>query len=282
MSRRRKHRPPPPTIRAPVVDSHCHLEPEAYGGEEALEGVIERAWHGGLRALVAIGAGYGTGSARQAVEMAQRHPDRIRATVGLHPHHARLADRALWRELRALAETPWVTAVGETGLDFHYDRSPRAVQRRVLEEHAALAAALDLPLVIHDRESGGEALRVLERAGAFLGPGVLFHCFSGGPEELEQVLSAGAWISLPGIVTFPKATAMHEVARRVPLSRLMVETDAPFLAPVPWRGRRNEPAHVRYTVAHVARLRDADPESVAEATAHNAARFFQLPGFPVS
>lgn len=275
MSKKGKVRPPLPVIGAPVVDSHAHLEAEPYGGEEVVEEIIAQAFGAGLVGIVAIGSGYGPGSGRRAVDLARRHPGRIRATVGIHPHQARLWDGAVADLVRQMAREPEVVAIGEAGLDFHYDFSPRDDQRRALGAQVLLAREAGLPLVIHDRESAGETLRIREGEGAFSGNGVLVHCFSGSAEEMERWVALGAYISLPGVVTWERTVSSHEVARAVPLDRLLVETDAPFLAPEPWRGHRNVPAYTLYTVAAIARLRGVDPEVVARATTANAARFFR-------
>jgi len=212
------------------------------------------------------------------VSLAARRGPRVRAVVGIHPHDARLASAEALARVRALARRPEVVAVGEVGLDFHYDLSPRDDQRVALRAQVALALDLGLPLVVHDRESAGETFEILSDQGAFGGAGVLFHCFSGTREEAIAVVAAGGCLSIPGIVTYPRADALREVAARVPADRYLVETDAPYLAPEPWRGHRNEPAWVLYTVAAVARVRGETPESVALDTARNAARFFRSPG----
>ena len=201
MGRRKKKtpRPPPPAIHAPVMDSHCHLEPETYGGDAGVDTIVQRAVDAGVCGMVAIGSGYGQGSIDNAIAVARRHPQRVWATAGLHPHQASQGDETLLDHLRRVA--PEVVAIGEIGLDFHYDHSPRPVQRDIFRRQIALALAAHLPLVIHDRESDGEALQILLESGAFQGAGVLFHCFSGPVGEMHAIVSAGGYVSLPGVVT---------------------------------------------------------------------------------
>ncbi len=276
-SRKNRKRPPLPVVVEPVIDSHCHLDPESLGGVEQLDQLIERAWSAGLRGLVAIGSGYGSASAGIAMRVAERYPGRIWATVGLHPHDASQWTPTMGRDLAGLAASPQVVGIGETGLDFHYDRSPRPVQRRVFRYQAELALELAMPLVVHDRESGAESLDILQACGAFQGRGVLFHCFSGDLARMERLVELGAFISIPGVVTFPGAHDMRRVAAAVPGDRLLVETDSPFLTPVPWRGHRNQPAMLLYTLAEIARLRGITLDQAAALTTRNTRRFFGLP-----
>ena len=275
MSKKHKDRPALPRFNAPVVDSHAHLEPEHLGGDEGVKAAVERAFAAGLSGIIAIGAGFGPEAAWRAVHLARQYPARMKATVGLHPHQARLGDAAVYACFREVAREPEIVAVGEIGLDFHYDFSPRDVQRAAFRTQIRLALELDLPILVHDRETEGETFRILCEERAFSGRGVLYHCFSGGLAELEALLSAGGYVSLPGVVTWPRSVLSHDVARRVPLDRLMVETDTPYLAPEPWRGHANEPAFTLYTVAAIARLRAVPPEVVATATTANVERFFQ-------
>jgi TatD DNase family protein len=258
-----------------AFDSHCHLDPEVFGGDEGVDAALERARAAGVRRFVAIGSGYGLDSAERAVRVADRHPD-VWASVGLHPHDAAVFDEAAWLEVLALAAHPRVVALGEMGLDFHYDNSPREVQRTVFRRQIRDALRLRAPIIVHDRSSGGETLAILREEQAFEGAGVLWHCFSGDQAEAAAIVENGGFISIPGIVTFKKAEEMKAVAAVVPADRLLVETDSPFLAPIPHRGRRNEPAYVVHTIAEVARLRGSTPEDLAALTTDNARRFFGI------
>lgn len=257
-----------------LLDSHCHLDPQVYGGDEGVDAVIARAVAGGVERMVTIGSGYGVTAAERALAVARRHPDRIRATVGIHPHDARLVDDDVWARLRALAVSPEVVALGEMGLDFHYDSSPRDQQREVFRRQLALAAELGLPVVIHDRESAGETLAILDEEGAWAG-GVLYHCYTGDVGHMRDIVARGGYVSIPGIVTFKTGEVMREVARTTPGDRLLVETDSPFLTPIPYRGKKNEPAYVRYVATCVAEQRGEPIEALAARTTANALRFFR-------
>jgi TatD DNase family protein len=259
-----------------LFDSHCHLDPVAYGDDAAVDAVVARARAAGVGRMLCVGSGYGADSAGRAVAVAERHPD-VWAAVGIHPHDAAAFDEAAWEAVLALAAHPRVRALGEMGLDYHYDRSPRPVQQAVLRRQVRDALRLGLPIILHDRESGGEVFDVVGEEGAFAGAGVLWHCYTGDVGLMERIVAAGGHVSLPGIVTFKNADAMRQVAVSTPLDRLLVETDSPFLAPVPHRGRKNEPAHVALVAAEVARLRGLAVDAVAEATWQNASRLFGLP-----
>ncbi|MCP4804337.1 MAG: TatD family hydrolase [Proteobacteria bacterium] len=258
-----------------IFDSHCHLDPNTYGGDAGVDAVVETARAAGVTRMLTVGAGYGHGTAARSVAVAERH-EGIWASVGVHPHDAALLDDTGWDELRGLAARPKVVAWGEIGLDFFYDHSPRDTQRRVFREQIRVARDLDLPIIIHDRDSDGECLRVLDEEGAFEG-GVLYHCYAGDVAQMEELVGRGAVISIPGVVTYKKAAEMQAVAAQVPGHAYLVETDAPFLTPEPLRGRRNEPCHTALTVDAVARLRQVDAATVARETWENASRFFGLP-----
>jgi TatD DNase family protein len=248
-----------------LVDSHAHLDFSQFDADR--DAVIERARGAGLVAILNVGADLP--SSRAAVGLAETH-DFIYAAVGVHPHDAATVTPAVLDELRALARHPKVVAVGEIGLDYYRDLSPRPVQRRAFADQLALAAELGLPVVVHSREAHGDVLAALRGWG---GAGVL-HSYSAGPERLEEVLELGFSIGISGPVTFRKADRLRAVAAAVPLERLLVETDCPYLTPVPYRGKRNEPAYVRYVVEAVARARGVPAEAVAQATAVNAHSLF--------
>jgi TatD DNase family protein len=259
-----------------IFDSHCHLDPETYGGDAGVDAVVATATAAGVSRMLTVGSGYGEGTARRAVEVASRHPGVVWASVGVHPHDARHWSDELEAELRALARESTVVAWGEIGLDFYYDNSPRDIQRTVLREQIRIGLELELPLIIHDRDSGEETFKILEDSGAFEGRAVLYHCFAGDTLHMRQVVDAGGFISIPGTVTWRKTAQTQDVARVVPLDRLLVETDSPFLTPEPLRGRRNEPCHVALTLDRVAEIRGVSPESLARATTANACRVFGL------
>jgi TatD DNase family protein len=208
------------------------------------------------------------------VALAEAQAGRIGAAVGVHPHDATTLDEPLHAELAALAARPEVVAVGEIGLDYHYDHSPRDVQRAVFARVIALARAVNKPIVVHTREAAEDTLAILTAEGAREVGGVI-HCFSEDRPFAERALALGFYLSFSGIVTFKNTRAVQEVAAWAPLDRILVETDSPYLAPVPMRGKPCEPAYVAYTVARVAALRGMDATALAEATTSNAERLFR-------
>ncbi len=271
-----------------LIDSHAHLDFPQFNDDREI--VIKRAREAGLVAILNVGTDLA--SSRAAVALAEQY-DFIYAAVGVHPHDAKTVTPDVLAELRALARHPKVVAVGEIGLDYYRDLSPRPVQRRAFADQLALAAELRLPVVIHSREAHDDVLAVLREWGRFPpgggteggvtsppvggiegGRGIL-HSYSAGLERLEEVLKLGFSIGISGPVTFPKATGVRAVAAAVSLERLLVETDCPYLTPVPYRGRRNEPAYVRYVIEAVARARGTSAEVVAHATADNAWRLLR-------
>jgi TatD DNase family protein len=257
-----------------VIDSHCHLADDVFAGD--LGAVVSRAREAGLERVLAILEAGNAGEEEQARRLAALWPE-TRTAVGVHPHaaheYADSPQRAVEVVRGQIGRTPSVRAVGEIGLDYHYDYSPRDVQQQVFGGQLALARELGLPVVIHTREADDDTLAMLRGAGAGL-TGVL-HCFTGTEALARAALDLGFYISLAGIVTFPKAAELREVARMVPLDRLLVETDSPFLAPVPHRGKRNEPALVAETVKAVAALQGVEPGELARETAANFHRLFR-------
>jgi len=258
-----------------LVDSHCHLaEPDFDTDRDA---VLARAAAAGVAQIVCVGATGPVESNFPAVALAGRQaPVSIVATVGIHPHDASTADDAAFEALAGLATRPGVVAVGETGLDFHYDRSPRPAQRAAFARTVALARSCGRPLVVHVREAHADAATILRAEGADAVGGVI-HCFTGERADVRPYLDLGFSISVAGIVTFKNADPLRDAVRAVPLDRLLVETDAPYLAPVPHRGRRNEPAYVRLVAETVAAVRGEPFPAVAAATTANARRLFSLP-----
>ena len=257
-----------------MIDSHCHLAGDEFTAD--LGDVVRRAKDAGVDgALVILGA-EDTAEVGRAATVSSAWGE-VRFSVGVHPHQAGqfAADPsgAAQQTQAAIEAQPLSRAVGEIGLDYHYDFSPREVQQQVFREQIRLAGALHLPIVIHTREAEADTFRILEEEGA-LAIGGVFHCFTGDRDMARRVLDIGFYISLAGIVTFPRALELKEVAKMVPLDRLLVETDSPFLAPVPHRGKRNEPAHVARVAEVIAELRGSTAEAIATATHENHARLF--------
>jgi TatD DNase family protein len=248
------------------TDDHCHLDLDPLRAAEQ----VEAAAAAGVDRLITVGCDVGQSAGY--VDAVRRHPGRVFATAGVHPHDASGGIGGL----EALLHEPEIVAVGECGLDFHYDHSPRDVQREVFAAQIALAHAHDLPLVIHTREAWAETFGLLTAEG--VPARTVFHCFTGGPDEARRCLDLGAVLSFSGIVTFPSATDVHDAARLCPLDRLLVETDSPYLAPVPHRGKRNQPAWVSLVGAAIAELRGVEAAAVARATWETATRTYRLPG----
>jgi TatD DNase family protein len=253
-----------------LADSHCHLDDAQFDPDR--DAVIERARAAGVETLLAVGTGKGPPDLEAGIRLAGAYPG-MYATVGVHPHDAGKAVPQTFERLRELLSHPKVLAIGEIGLDYHYDFSPRETQREVFARQLAMARDAAKPVIVHTREAWDDTMRLLKEAGAARG---ILHCFSGGPEEAEQALGLGFHISFAGVVTFPKALRLQAAARMVPLDRLLVETDAPYLAPVPKRGKRNEPAFVVETARKLAELRGVTLAEIASATTENFRRLFGL------
>ena len=249
-----------------LVDTHCHLDGKTF--DQDRDAVIARAREAGVGTLVAIGSGDGPPDLEAGIRLADAYPF-IYATVGVHPHEAAKADEATWTDLIPLTAHPKVVAVGEIGLDYHYNFSPPETQRQVFVRQLEIARDANLPIVIHTREAWEDTFAILEAHWPVSGPGGIMHCFSGGPVEAERSLALGFHISFSGIVTYPKALEVQEAAKLVPLDKLLVETDAPYLAPVPHRGKRNEPAFTAITAQRLAELRGEDFATLARATTEN-------------
>lgn len=254
--------------RRPLFDSHCHLTSDAFDEDRAA--VLARAREAGVAGMVSVAST--PDDAECALELARAEPD-VWSTAGVHPHEADSVETG-WRDrVRILLDEDRVVAVGECGLDFFYDHAPRRAQRRVFDAHVELAEGTGLPLVVHSREADSDTIEVLRALPAGV-RGVL-HCFTGGDPLLDEALSVGWWVSFTGIVTFKRFDAPEQV-RRVPDDRLMIETDSPYLAPVPFRGKRNEPARVGAVAEAVAGMRGVDPDALAELTTRNARRFYGI------
>lgn len=238
------------------------------------EEVIKRAKDAGFEALITVGSDFN--GTKQAVELAEKH-DFIFASVGIHPHDAKDFTEEIYSDLRNLSSREKVVAIGETGLDFHYDNSPRTVQKEVFRRHLQLARDSGLPVIIHSREAHVETLEILRDSD--IGRGVL-HCFSGNMEIAEKAMSMGLYISFAGPITFKKARGLKEIVHMVPDDYLLAETDAPYLAPEPFRGRRNEPEYIRYILKEIAELRGISLEDAVRITSLNARRLFRIGALP--
>lgn len=257
----------------PLIDSHCHLDTRVWEDDAGVDTVVARAHGAGVTHMVAIGSGYGFESANRAHAVATRHPN-VLAAAGLHPHDAKEFTEERLADLLSLREKgPGLVALGEMGLDYHYDYSPRDEQRHAFRAQLRAARELGMPVIIHDRDSGGETLAVLDEMRAWE-TGVLFHCYTGDAAYMEAITARGGFISIPGIVTFKNSDVMREVAAKTPADRLLIETDSPFLTPVPYRGQKNEPAFVGFVAAKVAELRGTTAEAIATLAAENTRRFF--------
>lgn len=253
-----------------LVDSHCHIDMPDFDADR--EEVVARAREAGVAEMLVVGGFDGAGSQLRALRVAEAFS--FPATAGVHPHEARLADEAVYDELRGLGREGRIVAVGEIGLDFHYDHSPRPAQREAFRRQIRIARELGLPVVVHTREADGETADILEEERAGEAGGVI-HCFTGGLDLARRATGLGLLVSFSGIVAFPRAEVIQQVAREVPDDRLLVETDAPFLAPPPHRGKRNEPAFVVEVARKVAALRGTTAGAIGELVRRNYARLLR-------
>jgi TatD DNase family protein len=261
------------------VDSHAHLEMEQFDADR--DEMLQRARAAGVENILAIGSGTGPGSLDCAVRFAEKH-DWIYATIGIHPHEAKLAAEADFAELESLSKHPRVIAWGEIGLDYHYDHSPRDVQKSVFLRQMEMARVAQLPIIIHCRPTDNtenawdDTLEILRKYWAPTGLGGILHCFTGTLQHMSAAVEIGFMISFSGNVTFAKAQNIRDAAREVPLDRMLIETDSPFLAPVPYRGKRNEPAFVTKVAEKIAEVRGVTSADIANASTENFLRFFAL------
>ncbi len=266
----------PPTLSPTgfLVDSHCHLDMDAY--HDDLEAVLDRAFQGHIRTVISVGID--ENSSRQAIILARKYP-MVFAAIGIHPHAVGNIHPAILDVFFRLAveNRRHIVAYGEIGLDYARKYAPPEVQRQFFRSQLALAKKLELPVIIHDREAHEDTMRILREFAPYPHGGVM-HCFSGDISLAEQVISLGFFVSLPGVVTFKNAGDLHSVARSLPLTAMIVETDGPFLAPAPYRGQRNEPAFLLYTAQKIAELRGISIDEVAQQTSANAQNLFHLTG----
>lgn len=252
------------------IDTHVHLNADQY--DEDLQDVINRAREAKVSKMVVIG--FDTITIKRAIELAEEHPD-IYAVVGWHPVDAIDCTEDDLKWIEELASHPKVVAIGEMGLDYHWDKSPKEIQQEIFRKQIQLAKRVQLPIVIHNREATEDVVRILEEEGAEEVGGIM-HCFSGSVETAKRCIELNFMISLGGPVTFKNSKKPKEVAKEIPLEYLLIETDAPYLAPHPYRGKRNEPSYVPLVAEEIARLKDLPIEKVAEKTTQNALRFFNI------
>jgi TatD DNase family protein len=263
------------------IDSHCHLENKRFDSDRP--DVFARAKATGIEALLAIGNGDGpgTGTLDCAVKLSQQY-DWVYATAGIHPHEAALAKQADFDELERLLHDPKLIALGEIGLDYYYDHSPRDAQQRVFVQQMEMARAAKLPIIIHNRPSDNsenawdDLLRLIREHWTSTGLGGVLHCFTGSVENAKAVLDAGFVVSFAGMITYPKAQSLRDAAAMVPLDRMFIETDSPYLAPVPHRGKRNEPAFVVEVARAIAAVRGLSAEEIGLKTTQTFYNFFGL------
>ena len=262
-----------------LVDTHAHLDFSQF--KDDLEPVLVRASDEGVGCIVTVG--FDLKSSRQAVSLAQTHAN-LRACVGVHPHEAGKVTRSYLADLKQLSVDAQAVAIGEIGLDYYRDRSPRPVQRRIFREQLGLAADVGKPVVVHDRDAHGDVRKMLgewsenvaSSDGKLSRPLGVVHCYSGDQAMAEELFQLGFLISVAGPVTYENAGRLQELVRRLPLDKLLVETDCPFLSPHPYRGQRNEPARVRVVASKIAEIKAVPLEEVAKATTDNAVRVFRL------
>lgn len=253
-----------------LFDSHAHLDSSKFNQDR--DEVIKRAYDSGVKWIMNPGADYE--SSVDAVKLAETY-DFMYAAVGIHPHDAKSLDDMMLGLIKAMARKSKVKAIGEIGLDYHYDFSPRDEQVYWFRKQLQLAKELKMPVIIHDREANNDVMTILKEENSFE-TGVLMHCFSGSAELARQYVKLGAYISIAGPVTFKNSRKLIEVVETVPMDRLLIETDSPYLTPTPFRGKRNESAHVRYVAEKIAEIKGLTFEAVADQTAINAKKYFNI------
>jgi TatD DNase family protein len=256
-----------------IIDSHAHLEFPQFDNDR--EAMLDRARAAGITTLLAIGSGTGPERLNAAIPFAEQH-DWIYATVGIHPHEAKQATEEHFANLDELAKHPKVIGWGEMGLDYYYDHSPRDTQQQVFRRQLGQARAARLPIIIHCRDAWADCLGIIEQDWRSSGLGGVLHCFTGSLDDAKRALDMGFMISFAGNLTYPKMQPLRDVARELPLDRILTETDSPFLAPQGYRGKRNEPAHVVEVAKALANVRNLNQDEMAAITAQNFRRFFGL------
>ena len=253
-----------------LIDSHAHIDDVRFNDDR--DAVLQRAWEAGVRKILTIGNGGGPDEMGCGIPIAEKY-EWIYTSVGIHPHDAAKVEERHYGLMEEMARHPRVLAIGETGLDYYYDNSPRDIQRDVFRRQLAMAKKLDLPVIIHTRDADDDTIALLEAETPSRG---VIHCFTSGDKLADFVIDLGFYISFSGIVTFPKAQPLAEIARRIPASRILVETDCPYLAPVPHRGKRNEPSFVADTARFLATLRGAPIETFEAQTSANFDSLFAI------
>lgn len=253
-----------------LFDTHAHLDDRQFKEDQGL--VIERARRAGVELIVNVG--YNIASARQTVELTRKY-DFIYGTVGMHPHDAKDLDGEGIRVLKQLAQDPKIVAIGEIGLDYYWNHSPHDVQQRVFRRMIDLAREVKLPIVIHDRDAHEDIFKIIKEEGAAEVGGV-FHCYSGSWPLAKEAIKMGFFISIAGPITFQNAKKTVEVVKEIPLEHLLIETDCPYLAPMPYRGKRNEPAYVVHVAEAIAQIKGLSLEETAQATLDNGKRAFGI------
>ncbi len=267
---------PIPTVKrgSYFIDSHCHLDMDSYASD--LEQVLDNARLHRVHTIISIGID--EKSSRSAINLAKQYPSCIKATVGIHPHDVEHIDQHTYVRLQKLVQNnrEHVVGYGEIGLDYAKNYSPKSIQQKAFSEQLHLAKELALPVIIHDREAHKDCITLLQEAAPFPKGGVM-HCFSGDIHFAKQVLELGFYISIPGVVTFKNGYMLQDVTAKIPLEAMLLETDGPFLSPVPWRGKRNEPAYIPYIAKKIAEIKQISMEEVAYQTSKNAQALFQIP-----
>ncbi len=253
-----------------LIDTHTHLDDPRYDADR--EAMMQRAREAGVDTFVTIGCDLAT--SRAAVALADRHAD-VYATIGVHPHEVKRIEDDWYNELRRLAQHPKVVAYGEIGLDYHYNHSAPKQQRDRFREQVSVARELRLPIVIHTREAQDDTITILKEENATEVGGV-FHCFSGDAWLAKDALDLGFYLSFSGVITFQNATMLRDIVKTVPLDRILIETDCPYLTPVPYRGKRNEPAYVRWVAEKIAGIHKISADTIAEITSKNAHHLFRI------
>lgn len=253
-----------------LVDTHAHLDFPRF--DEDRKEVIERAIDGGVKTIVNIGSDMT--SSRNSVELSRRYNE-IYSVVGIHPHNADSFNLNVSKKLKSLSENKKVVAIGEIGLDFHYDNSPREKQKQAFRAQLRLAKSLDLPVVIHTRDADEETLEILKEENADKIGGIM-HCFASDKKMAKEILDLGFYIAFGGLITFKNLANLREVVKEVPMNKILVETDAPYLTPDPYRGKRNEPLYVKYVVEKIAEVKGLSEEEVAKKTTENAKKVYNI------